>query len=53
MTRNRKILFAGIVAFWGLVGVIGNAASLGVAYDYVEAVTSMSVIVEEGRAAPP
>ena len=53
MVRQLKILFAGIVAFWGLIGVMGNLASLGVAYDYVEMVTSMSGIFEEGRAAPP
>ncbi len=53
MTRHLKILFAAIVAYWGLVGVIGNLASLGVAYDYVEMVTSMSGVFEEGRPAPP
>ena len=53
MIRNLKILLAAIVAYWGLIGAIGNFASLGVAYDYVEMVTSMSGVFEEGRAAPP
>ncbi|MDJ0759970.1 MAG: DUF2165 family protein [Woeseiaceae bacterium] len=53
MIRTLKILFAAIVAFWGLVGVIGNLASLSVAYEYVEMVTGMSDVFEEGRPAPP
>ena len=53
MTRTLKILFAAIVAFWGLVGAIGNFASLSIAYEYVEMVTSMSRVVEDGGAAPP
>ncbi len=53
MTRSIKILFAAIVAFWGLVGAIGNFASLSIAYEYVEMVTSMSRVVEDGGAAPP
>ncbi len=46
-------MFAAIIAFWGLIGALGNFASLGVAYEYVEMVTSMSGVFEEGRAAPP
>ncbi len=53
MIRSLKILFAAIVAYWGLIGVFGNLASLGVAYEYVEMVTSMSGVFEEGRPAPP
>ncbi|MDJ0907415.1 MAG: DUF2165 family protein [Woeseiaceae bacterium] len=53
MIRTLKILFAGIVAFWGLIGAMGNFASLGIAYEYVEMVTSMSGVFEERDAAPP
>ena len=53
MVRDLKILFAVLVAFWGLVGAMGNFASLSVAYEYVEMVTSMSAFVEDGRATPP
>ena len=53
MTRTLKILFAAIVAFWGFMGAMGNFASLPVAYEYVEMVTSMSGVFEEGAPAPP
>lgn len=53
MIRTLKILFAAIVAFWGLVSAIGNFVSLDIAYEYVEMVTSMSEVIEEGSAAPP
>ncbi len=53
MIRNLKILFAAIVAFWGLMGAMGNFASLGIAYEYVEMVTSMSEVFEEEDAGPP
>ena len=53
MIRLLKILLAAIVAFWGLIGVTGNFMSLGVAYEYVEMVTSMSRVLEEVGAGPP
>jgi predicted small integral membrane protein len=53
MIRTLKILFAAIVAYWGLIGAMGNFASLSIAYDYVEMVTSMSGVVDAGAAAPP
>ncbi|MDJ0918500.1 MAG: DUF2165 family protein [Woeseiaceae bacterium] len=53
MTRTLKILFAAIVAFWGLVGALGNFASLGIAYEYVEMVTSMSGVIPDGEPGPP
>ena len=53
MIRILKIMLAAIVAFWGLVGAIGNFSSLGIAYEYVELVTSMSGVIDPQDPAPP
>ena len=53
MVRSLKIVFAAVVAFWGLIGAFGNFAALSQTYDYVEMVTSMVSFVEADRATPP
>ena len=54
MIRSLKILLAAIVAYWGLIGVMGNLMSLDLTYDYVEMVTTFSGIPpKEGAEFPP
>lgn len=54
MIRSLKILLAGIVAYWGLIGVMGNLLSLDITYEYVEMVTSFTGIApKEGAEFPP
>lgn len=52
MIRLLKIVLAAIVAFWGLIGAIGNFVSLDMTYQYVEMITSMSGFVDAGAPAP-
>ena len=54
MIRSLKILLAVIVAYWGLIGAMGNLMSLDLTYDYVEMVTTFSGIPpKEGAELPP
>lgn len=52
MIRLIKIKLVFLVAFWGLMGVLGNLAHLGLTYDNVQQVTSMTHMVEAGGAPP-
>ena len=54
MIRSLKILLTLFVAYWGLVGVMGNLLSLDITYQYVEMVTSFTGIPpKEGAEFPP
>ena len=54
MIRSLKILLAGIVAYWGLIGAMGNLMSLDMTYQYVELVTSFAEVPsKEGAELPP
>lgn len=53
MIRPLKIVLVAIVAFWGLIGAMGNFASLDMSYQYVEIVTSMSGMLADDAPAPP